>query len=504
MKRFALSFWIVVIFCLVTLPGIAKGGGESGNTGDGVADIVEKARGTSGAANTDGSAGRGGPAGLSVEGAVDAAAESSVELVLEKLGLRQAAAEVKAVKAKRGPSLILQTTGSLMSNPMEGFKISEGAFGSIQIAPTVPPIVLPEDDIVVLEDAELTYFKITATLSQPLFTWGKLTGAATAAALNLDIAGEEYLVKEREVERGVRLAYFGTLFAERTAEILSRAVVIADEVVADRQSALTEGLITRQSVLTAASRKATLTAQLTRANEAAATARLTLSTLTGLEADQTILVSDFRELPLHTEETALLSAAFQASGGRAVLLHRIEQAATMLSVERGSRPFLPDVSLNLSVDVTGQKIPFADEDWTDSWDTNFIITLGTQTTLFDSGASSSRIEQAEAALEAAKQGLYGLELSLELQVRSLIEAVRIGWSDIQKATAELDLANEIERNAAVSFDNELITRAEALSAKLASLAVELERELALFTYETAVTELENLVSKQLVSSNLSN
>ncbi len=496
MKWFALSFCVLLILCWVTPYVSAKGGGESGNALEG-GSVGE----TGNAAGVDEANDTGGAAGLSVEAAVQAAVKNSVELGLKNLKLRHAAAAAAEVKAKRGPSVILQTTGSLMSNPVEGFTISEGAFGILPAPPPLDPIPLPDSDVVLMEDAENTYFRITATLTQPLFTWGKLKGAAAAADLNLDIAGEEYLAQEREVERRVRLAYFGALFAEQTTDILTRAESIADEIVVDRESAFSEGLITRQTVLDAVSRKAALTAQLTRAREAGATARLTLSTLTRLEVAETELVSNFRQTPIVAKESEFLTAALSSSSERAVLLHRIDQAVTLLSIEKGSRPFLPDLSLNLSVDVTGQEIPLAGEDWMDSWDTNVIITLGSQTTLFDSGASSSRVKQAEIALVIAKEGLRGLELGLEIQVRSLIETVMIDWSDVHRVAAELDLVKEIERNASVSFDNELITRAEALSAKLAALAAELEYELALFRYETALTELEILVSMSLAARN---
>ena len=492
MKRNLLFVWLCIFFCWATLPAAANGGGESTASTITAADI-------GGEDSSERSVGiAAGPAELSVDAAVKAAAESSVELVLEKLNMRQAAASISEAKSRRGPSVVLQASGSYLSNPMEGFAISEGEFGSIQIAPTLPPVVLPENDVVILEGSESTYFSVSATLSQPLFTWGKITEAIKAAELNLDIAGEEFIAKERDVERGVMLAYFSTLFSERTAVVLVRAEEIADEIVADRENALSEGLITRQTVLDAASTKATFAAQLVRAREAGATARFTLSKLTGQEMKNAVLVNDYRKQPLVADEAALIPAAFNLSAERGVLLRRIEQASTMVSIDKASRPFLPDVSLNLSVDVTGQKIPLSETEWTDSWDTNLVITLGTQTALFDSGYSASRVKQAEITLEKVKQGLRGFELGLELQIRSSIEAVHVAFSDMEDKAAKLDLANEIERNASVSFNNDLITRAEALGAKLAALAAELEYELARFGYETALIELESAVGKPLV------
>lgn len=516
MKPPGAVMWMLLVFCCASVPAVAKGGGEyggggsveraaSGGAGAGTASAVDPAAagGTGPGGANAGAAAAKDPEGyrgeLSVEEAVKAALANSVEIDLEKLNLRRSAAAVGEAQAAARPSVILQTSGSAMSNPQEGVMIRKGAFGYSPTVQSAAPVALPDRDYVLVEDAEPTYFKVTATLTQPLFTWGKLTEALRAAELDLDIAGEEYQQKEKLVDRQTCLAYFGVLVAETTAALLAQAASVAGEIMSDRENAFEEGVVTRQAVLEAAVTKASLTAELARAREAGATARLTLGRLTGTSPGDAVLTSVYRDMPMSAAEPDLLTAALMSSSERAVLLHRINQARALLDIEKASRPFLPDLSLHLSVDLTGQKVPFVSANWTDSWDTNVILTLGTQTTLFDSGASKSRIAQAQASLETAVQALKGLELTIEIRVRTLIEAVRNAWADLARVAAALESVEELKRNAAVSFENELITRAELEGSELALLAAQVEHEFALFGYESSLIELETFIGKTVVT-----
>jgi len=433
----------------------------------------------------------GGP-GLSIESAVEAALEHSTELELERLNLQKSAAAVKEARAASGPSLSLQTSGSVLSNPQEGFKISKGAFGYAPTIQSTTPVALPDSDYVLIEDAEHTFFRITATLTQPLFTWGKLQKAVSIAGIDFDVAVEQFSATERSVEKQVRLAYYGLLFAEKTESILSEAETIAGLILEDKEEAFDGGIITRQEVLEAASNKAALSAQLARTLEAGSTARLSLLLLTGIDMKEIQLTDDFRREEPDFNESDLLTDAFGASAMRGELFRRVEQAEELLAIESASRPLRPDLSLNLTVDVTGQKIPLVHTNWTESWDTNVILTVGTLTNLFDSGASESKIEQARTSLETARQGLHGFETQLELHVRSCVETVKTSWAEMVQAEAELMLAEEMARNAAVSYENELITRAELQGARLARLAAELSCLRALYVYQTALIELETL------------
>ena len=478
------GFCILVFFLVFTSPVIA-GGREEKQSGPDNKTFEDQSESNRSVLQNTGS--------LTVNAAAQAAVENSVELDLEQLKLQEHAAAIKEARAATGPTIDLQTSGSLLSNPQEGYTISKGAFGYAPSLQSPAPTALPDRDYVVIEDAEHTYFRVSARLSQPLFTWGKIEKAISLANLSFDVASQQYLGVERNVEKQARLAYFGAVFAKRSADMLSEADTIAGQILKDKENAFEAGMITRQEVLDAAATKAALSARLSKMVEAGKTVVFTLSQLTGLDLEEIRFASNYRSKPLSVSEDHIIHLAREASHKRAELAKRIDQAAALVDIEVASGPYRPDLALNLTVDVTGQKIPVLGANWTKSWDTNVILTLGTQTTLFDSGASKSKIEQAKVSLETAREGLRGFDTSLELQIRSLLETAHTAWADVTQLEAELELVREIERNAVVSFENDLITRAELQSAKLSSLAAGLQYERALFTHETALIELETLI-----------
>jgi outer membrane protein TolC len=187
-----------------------------------------------------------------------------------------------------------------------------------------------------------------------------------------------------------------------------------------------------------------------------------------------------------------VETALRESPERRVLLHRVAQAGVGKRAAQASALLRPDISLTLSVDVTGQRTPILGANWTDSWDTNLLVTIGTSTTLFDSGESRRSVTIAEHDLSLASEGLEEFDRGLSVRVRELAENVRTAAYQVELETAESELAAEQARNARVSYENELITREEALAAEIGEKAAALELLVARYGLEFALIELERL------------
>ena len=93
-------------------------------------------------------------------------------------------------------------------------------------------------------------------------------------------------------------------------------------------------------------------------------------------------------------------------------------------MERANALIRPDIALNVTFEVAGQDIPFSDADWTDTWDYNLMITIGSSIRLFDWGRAWWKTRQAEETIEAARLGLSQAAASLTLGIRRGIEAVK--------------------------------------------------------------------------------
>ena len=180
------------------------------------------------------------------------------------------------------PHVDLQASASYLVNPPPGYTVPAGALGSIPIPPTYPTTLpIPPNNFNV-GAALHNYFSLTASLNQPLFTWGKIRNAIDLASLQVDAAGTDVIARQRDIERR-STAYFGALLARRSQEVLQRIRDTAAEMVADRQKSFDQGTINRESVLEAGATLASLEAKLTEAEQSESTALESLGILTGLD-----------------------------------------------------------------------------------------------------------------------------------------------------------------------------------------------------------------------------
>lgn len=350
--------------------------------------------------------------------------------------------------------------------------------------------------MVFVEDAEITYYKLAATLTQPLYTSGKLSAGIRLAELDRAAAAAELDRQRREIRRETARAYHGAVLASRTLPLLETMRAAYADLLADRRASFAEGTATRQAVLEAEVSLASLEVKIIGAREALSSALEALAAFTGLEAGQIQPVDGFREACPELDEEELRARALKTSPDLALARTRCEQAGVKRGLERAGAAFRPDLALSVTGGVEGQRTPFVGSDWTASWDWNVVVSVGASTTVFDSGLTSARIRAASSDRAAAAVALSQAEQLLCLQVRAAVEAVRNAGALLAERRTRLALAEEAAKNARVSFENGLATAGESRLAEAARLAALLELEAAGAALEDALGQLDYLTSEK--------
>jgi len=307
------------------------------------------------------------------------------------------------------------------------------------------------------------------------------------------------VTQQRVIDREVHRSYFGALLAAQSEEILAAIRDIAAQVVADRQSSFAQGSINRESVLEVQSNLATIEAKLAEAAQSRLTAFEALGILTDLDPSSINLASGFRAALPGLDEQALRAKALAASTDLAASRTRVSLAQKKLAIERGGAMLLPDVSLGVTLDVTGQQdLPFADWDWSaGAWSWDLIVSLGMRMSVFDGLASYSRISQAEKDAEMAGTGLIQLEKLLRLDVRKAVEAAVKADADVTEKQARADYAEERRRNAQASYDNGFAAREDLHGAEILAATAELDLLLSRYTREEALADLAQITGARL-------
>jgi outer membrane protein TolC len=446
------------------------------------------------------------PAPLTLEQALELARKNSEVVRISRLALEKSQAALGEARGKAFPHVDLQASGSYLINPPPGYTVATGALGTLTIpanalyagSPAVPLGAVPPSPFSVGASLH-NYLTFTATVNQPLFTWGKIRNAIDLASLQVDAAGTDMSARQRDIDWQVRRSYFSALLARRSQDALQRMRDTAALVVADRQKAFDQGTINRESLLEVKATLASLDAKLTEAAQSESSALAGLAVLTGQEAGGAALVTDFAAALPPLDEQALLAQALQGSTDMAAARTRVEQARRKLSIEQGGAILRPDVNLGISLDVSGQEdFPYSGA-WTfsnNTWNVDVLVTLGVKMSAFDGMESSNRILAAEKDVDMAGVALSQQAKTVRIQLRQAVESAVKADADARAAQARLEYLQEKLRNAEVALANGQASREDQHNAAIQADSAELDLLLAQYTREGALADIRRITGER--------
>jgi len=431
---------------------------------------------------------------LSFPRALELAEEHSEILLLQTSAVKRAGLAVAEARSRLGPELNFQAAGGYMAFPPEGITVRAGELGTIPNRDPPPPYFpIPAEDLVFLEDARNGYFELSLQLSQPLYTWGKLESSVQLAGLGLESSRAELAERKRRMRQDLHQAYFSGVLAGESLGLLQQILDILRKIEEDRRRAFELGTANRVSVLQIQAQIAEVERRIIQAEQATSTAREAISLYTDLDPENMDLSTGFRtEHPEFTEAELKENALKNSPALKKARLDQ-EQARENLELTQGGANLRPDISFNLSFELSGRTIPWSESGWEDSWDLNLIAGVGTRGSLFDAGRSRHKLRQAEEALTASQLALDLLTKQIRLQTRRAFETLELRGAELEEARAAVAKAGEEEINSSRAFEQELLIREQWGLTRIALLQKRLallERE---YSYELALYELESLV-----------
>jgi outer membrane protein TolC len=404
--------------------------------------------------------------------ALDLASAGADEIRARDGAVASSMAAVDAARANFLPKITSSVSGGWLANPPLGVTLKAGEMGVLPAA--LGGAKIPSTDLTFIDNAKPTWFKGNLTLSQPLFTWGKIGSAAAIAGLEAQIAvaGREGAILN--VRRQVETTYFTVRFCRET-----------------RALSLGSGLSTQEQLLSSKADLADIDARIVEVDETERTALYSLGILTGLDTASIDLVSACRtEVPVY-DEAALEDRASRTGESAVTARVRLSEANKKLALAKGSMMLLPDLQFFSSLDVSGQTVPFSGSIWLDkTWTWDLTVGIAAKTDLFDGGASYANIREAKAGLDAATAALSGQENAARLAARNAADTARKTQADIMRKTARCAWYAEALKAAQSSFKNQVISRAELNGASMREILGRIDLLQAQYNLEQAIADLE--------------
>jgi len=431
---------------------------------------------------------------LSFVRAVQLAEERSEILLLQKNAVKRAGLAVAEARSRLGPELTFEAAGGYMAFPPEGVSVRVGELGMIILDPEPPPVTypIPDEDLIFIEDARNTFFELSLQLRQPLYTWGKLQSSVQLAGLGLEMSRVELAERKRQVRQDLHAAYYSGVMARDSLVLLRQILDILGEIEEDRKRAYELGSVNRLSVLEIQSQISEARRWIVQAEQAYASSLQAIALYTDLEPESVQLSTEFRRDPPRRSEVELKESALKSSPSLKKARLDQERARANLKLIRGGANLRPDLSLNLSFEVSGQTIPWTETDWQDNWDLNLIAGVGTGGSLFDSGRSRHQLRQAEEAMTASQLTIDLLRKQIRLQTRRAFETLQLRWAELEEARAAVAMAAEEGKNASRAFEQQLFTREQWGMARFGLLHKRLALLQREHSFELALYELESL------------
>lgn len=320
--------------------------------------------------------------------------------VAARLATEESEGRLKTARAARMPTIAFESQSSWLANPSDAIELSEGELGVI---PGAPPVLLPSGDVIIQDAQDPLYFSRALSLTQPVWTWGKLSAAVELGEREVSLSRTD----ATRVEASALADLYKDLYAlayqrealsiVREQETLSRRMI--ESVAASRDAGVVTDLDYREAEIDAEQ----IRRNAERLEDSVALLERNVLTAAGHTVRDGLRVSTDALAFLPLVEPATLdawtlrarvenldAAAAEAASALAA------SAARLASMRAKGRP---DAMLSLKGGWNGSRFPFQDE-WDDKSDWFASATLVFRNTILDSGARDG--EEASAAAAATK------------------------------------------------------------------------------------------------------
>ena len=348
-------------------------------------------------------------------------------------------AQLDTADAKGGytPKIDLLISGTYMANPTMGpIKISPN---DIKGLPAIASSVWT-DPIDVSFDMGNNLVQGQLTLTQPIYTWGKLSNAVKLYETVEGIRGMERSDKENQLIAELKSRLDALYYMDRIRPLLTEIDAKADKLISIAESAEENGMLLPEDVLSAKIQKQQVEISRKEIDNQYASVLEALRTLTGI-SDLTMDMIEYSpdegvaERVLAIGKESLIALATDPSRLTLQMLGGMEKVMGYTNeIAKGSIYGKPDIALQVSATYGGK----IDSNWLDSDTWGLNITLALSTTLWDGGKKMNDIKRSASDITSASIDKESAIRTIEENVSSSYDSAELSMEKIEFAALKCD------------------------------------------------------------------
>lgn len=336
-------------------------------------------------------------------------------------------------------------------------------------------------------------YGLKATVQQPLFTGGKISGAIDASEYAAQASHEDLKKDRADVVYNIKTAYWNLYRAIEAKKFVDENVDQMKSHTTDAENLFKQGLLTTNDVMKV---RVQLSESLVRQIDAKNNVQLAMYMLnnalglplqTSLELASTIVVTDRQWAP--TDQ--LVQTAFEKRPEMLGMNARVKAGEAGVTSARGG--WWPQIYLvgDYNYNRPNQRYFPATDEFKDSWD----VSLSVSFDLWNWNQTGHQTTQAQAQLAQAQEGLSMTKDGITLEVTQ--SYLNIQKAKERKAVSEQEVA-QAEENYRImdgKYKQGLAANSELLDAEVALLQSKLNFTQSLVEYELAIAQLSKAIGE---------
>jgi outer membrane protein TolC len=342
-------------------------------------------------------------------------------------------------------------------------------------------------------DEQADTLNYSLSLSQSIFTGGKLSKSLAMANKGSKIAREEYKRVAEDVKFNVISGYYGILKAQKLVELSEQSVEMSKSHLSRIQALLSVGMSTRADRLRGEVQLANAEVGLTRARQALEIAKNHFNSALGRDLGAGVELTEIEygseEIPVY-DYKGLLETAYdnRPDWRQYILTKKISEDEVGLAYSG----LWPMVSLMGNYDVGSTKYPSYQSD-TENW----TALISGSWNIFDGTATWNKIKESRARLAANRASESDIKKAIALEVKDANFGLRSAKENLEGTGKALELAEENLKIADLRYNSGVGTNLEVVDAQVAVTQARIDRLQAQHELQIAQARINKIVGRKI-------
>lgn len=385
--------------------------------------------------------------------------------------------DLNDAKANAGPTVDFQMSGTLMQNKLaEPLYINTKEFyDEIYNEMELPSDLKPDyegKDIKVFDGIDNTLYNFQVSITQPIFTWGKLFNSIKLYEQISNIKELQIISTQEQLLNELKIRLVSLIRLREIINLIEEAETFSNRMIELSVNAEKAGMLIHQDVVDAQVQSKQLSITKQEIYMQIDTQLEEIVKLTGIqnltfENIQYVVEENEIMSVMSSDRKEILENALSGEKKSIMILTKLESVSVLAEkIAKGALYWKPDVALQLSGGYGGSKFPFIQEGWQDTNDFSYSISVGIKTTFWDGGKKardvSRKISETKTAKINQSDARAQITQTLDTQWNTVdLCTLKIDYQDLKIESAQAKI--KLKEN---EYQNGYGTEADVLTAKI--------------------------------------